>query len=162
MDTSVKLQDMLSFSKIPIYVVVGLLAIIFLYFLIPWLIQLCKKKRIQAGGGKTALEKKKSDSADARQVYLELLDALERDFNQGICDIRCTYQRMSVIIRDFVYEMTGIKVQNYTLRDIRKIRMPILEELVEEYYSPEFAQKSEGDVKASLDKTRNAIKNWGS
>ena len=91
---------------------------------------------------------------------IQIFSILEKEYQQEICDVRSTYQKMSEIIRDFVFEMTGIKVQNYTLSDIRQIKMPVLEELVEEYYSPEFAERSEGDVQAALDKTRKAIRHW--
>lgn len=160
MDTSVKLQEMLSFSKIPIYIAGGLLAAVLSYFLICYLIRLYKRKKAKAGERKTAAVERIPDLTDPRQTYLALLDALEKEYHQGNCDVRSTYQKMSEIIRDFVFEMTGIKVQNYTLSDIRQIKMPVLEELVEEYYSPEFAEMPEGNVQSALDKTGNAIRHW--
>lgn len=160
MDTSVKLQEMLSFSKLPIYITGGLLAAVILYFLLRYLIRCNKKKKTKTVEAKRPVVVQNRSLTDPRQTYLALLDALEKEYQQGICDVRSTYQKMSEIIRDFVFEMTGIKVQNYTLSDIRQIKMPVLEELVEEYYSPEFAERSEGDVQAALDKTRNAIRHW--
>lgn len=160
MDTSVELQEMLSFSKLPIYITGGLLAAVILYFLLRYLIRCNKKKKAKAVEVKRPVVEQNHTLTDPRQTYLALLDALEKEYQQGICDVRSTYQKMSEIIRDFVFEMTGIKVQNYTLSDIRQIEMPVLEELVEEYYSPEFAERSEGDVQAALDKTRNAIRHW--
>ncbi|MGN0326723.1 MAG: hypothetical protein ACI4DW_10440 [Lachnospiraceae bacterium] len=160
MDTSVKLQEMLSFSKLPIYITGGLLAAVILYFLLRYLIRCSKKRKAKAVEVKRPVVVQNHTLTDPRQTYLALLDALEKEYQQGICDVRSTYQKMSEIIRDFVFEMTGIKVQNYTLSDIRQIKMPVLEELVEEYYSPEFAERSEGDVQAALDKTRNAIRHW--
>lgn len=38
--------------------------------------------------------------------------------------------------------------------------MPELYYLVAEYYAPEFARKSDGDVRASLEKTRSLIERW--
>ena len=67
---------------------------------------------------------------------------------------------MSMCIRKFVHAVTGIKVQNYTLGDIGGLNMPGLYNLVSEYYSPEFARKSEGDVINSLAKTRSMIEQW--
>jgi len=56
--------------------------------------------------------------------------------------------------------MTNIKVQNYTLSDIEKINIPILYELVKEYYEPEFSKSSEGNILISLEKTRKVMESW--
>ena len=53
-----------------------------------------------------------------------------------------------------------IKVQYYTLEDIKKINMPILSKLVEEYYNPEFERVSKGNVLESIGKTKKVIENW--
>ena len=95
-----------------------------------------------------------------KNKYLSELAGIDRDFSMGKEDIRGAYQRMSQCIRQFVHAVTGIKVQNYTLQDIRRLNMPMLYALVAEYYAPEFARKSEGDVRNSLDKTRSLIERW--
>ena len=92
--------------------------------------------------------------------YLNLLRKLEAQFSDGSIDLRTAYQKMSLIIRNFVFEATGIKVQNYTLDDIRAAKLTSLEALVEEYYSPEFARMSEGDFYASMNKTGKVIEQW--
>ena len=81
-------------------------------------------------------------------------------YDQGKLDVRGAYQRMSRCIRGFVHAATGIRVQNYTLYDIERLNMPELYYLVAEYYAPEFARKSDGDVRASLEKTRSLIERW--
>ena len=60
----------------------------------------------------------------------------------------------------FVYEMTGISVQNCTLEEIRPLRIPRLTRLVEEYYEPEFSSEDLGDALKSLSKTRKEIESW--
>ena len=67
---------------------------------------------------------------------------------------------MSRCIRGFVHAATGIRVQNYTLYNIERLNMPELYYLVAEYYAPEFARKSDGDVRTSLEKTRSLIERW--
>ena len=63
-------------------------------------------------------------------------------------------------IRMFVYEVTGIKVQKYTLTEIRRVNIPQLTNLVREYYEPEFAREARADVKTSLYRTRMLIESW--
>ena len=74
-----------------------------------------------------------------KQKYLADLLKLETEVREGGIHARETYQRLSLLIRSFVFEMTGIRVQEYTLQDIRRLRLPVLTELVQEYYVPEFA-----------------------
>lgn len=92
--------------------------------------------------------------------YIKQLDELANDFAQEKITLRIGFQRMSSIIRNFVFEATGIKVQNYTLDEIRSIGLPKLDELVTEYYNPEFAKMSEGDFVESMLKTKKVIEQW--
>lgn len=95
-----------------------------------------------------------------KQKYLIKLNNLLNDFNQNKISNRKSYQILSNIIRNFVFETTNIKVQNYTLKEIKLLNMPILYELVSEYYTPEFSINSKGDFKSSLEKTRMVIEKW--
>ncbi len=92
--------------------------------------------------------------------YLQKLDYLERGIMAGSMSKRVSYQQVSGLIRDFVYDATGIKVQNYSLREIRKVGIPGLTALVQEYYEPEFARQSMADIRGSLFRTRKAIELW--
>lgn len=161
MDTSVKLQDMFSFSLVPIYIVAGLIGAIILYFIIDFIVRKIKSRPKKEVTKKQEIVVKKPVNVSAsKEKYIEKLVILENEYNNGTCDVRNAYQQMSAIIRDFVFDVTGIKVQNYTLLDIKGLNMPVLEELIEEYYSPEFEEQSEGNVKVSLDKTKAAIERW--
>lgn len=95
-----------------------------------------------------------------KSKYIKMLDDLSNDFVQEKVTLRIGFQRMSSIIRNFVFEATGIKVQNYTLDEIRSIGLPKLDELVTEYYNPEFAKMSEGDFVESMLKTKKVIEQW--
>lgn len=95
-----------------------------------------------------------------KNKYLQELYKLTNDFKNEKVSNRQAYQILSSIVRNFIYEATNIKVQNYTLKDISMINMPILYELVSEYYDPEFSKISRGNIMASIDKTRTVIERW--
>lgn len=99
-----------------------------------------------------------NDKKTVIQKYIKKLNELEDKVEK--IEIRHAYQTLSNIIRYFVYEITNIKVQNYTLQEIEKLNLPGLYELVEEYYKPEFAKQSLGDIKSSINKTRKVIEKW--
>ena len=92
--------------------------------------------------------------------YLTELDLLERELSAGLIDVRTAFQRLSAAIRNFVYEVTGIEVPNYTLYEIRQLNMPRLTKLIEEYYAPEFARSTRKKGFSSINMTREVIRRW--
>lgn len=156
MESSVSLQEPFSYAIWPI-VVAGALV---LTALIYWGIVLIRKKLSDRPQKPVVRELGADDKDRIRKKYIGELDAIGADFDTGRLDIRHAYQKMSMCIRRFVHEMTGIKVQNYTLCDIGTLGIPDLYSLVAEYYAPEFARKSEGDVRNSLARTRSTIERW--
>ncbi len=152
MSTSTDLQDMFSYSLTPLIIVISLLLICLLLILI------FRKRKPKAS--KQINIVKPLNINDIKNKYLQEIDNLLLCFNENKISLRSTYQKLSKLIRNFIYEVTGIKVQNYTLSDIKAINMPILSTLVEEYYHPEFAKESKGDITSSITKTREVIAKW--
>lgn len=95
-----------------------------------------------------------------KQKYITELMCIETDFVKQKIDKREAYQRLSMCIRMFVFEVTGIKVQKYTLSEITRVNIPQLTQLVKEYYEPEFARETRADIMASLMRTRSMITGW--
>ena len=67
---------------------------------------------------------------------------------------------MSRVVREFVYKATGTEVDKFTLSEISRTEFKDLTMLVGEYYRPEFDKISEGDVRASLEKSRRLVAGW--
>lgn len=122
-----------------------------------------EKKKL---AGTTKLEIKEAYERDKKRIikkYLKKIDKLSKEVESEKRELKLEYQILSKIIRDFVYEMTGVKVQNYSLQEIKEANIEKLYKLVEEYYTPEFAEnaeKSNYDIKASIEKTRKVIEKW--
>ena len=95
-----------------------------------------------------------------KNKYLIQLDNVELNFREQSISLRECYQKISEIIRMFVFEVTDISTQNYSLSEIKKLNMPVLYELIEEYYEPEFASRSIGDFESSIAKARRVINEW--
>ena len=158
MKTSVKLQEPFSYAIWPVIVVGVIFA--------GYVIYLFVRKRMESGKHKKATEgqvvrqQTKKDIAKIKLRYIEKLEKIKSSLYNKELTTREAYQRMSMCIRKFVYEVTGIKVQNYTLEDIRQLNMPVLEELIMEYYIPEFAIESIDNSVESIEKTKRAIEKW--
>ena len=97
---------------------------------------------------------------EIKERYLRELFDVEGALGRGDITVRQAFQSLSSIIRRFVYEVTGIEVQNYTLYEIRQLNMPRLTKLIEEYYAPEFARTTRMRGFASIERTRGVIRRW--
>ena len=150
MQIDTELREMFSYSIIliiPLLLLIILLLIIILH----------KKKDIK---NVKIIQPSSKNLIDIKSKYLYNIQILIEDLNTNKISERIAYQSLSRLIRNFIYEVTNIKVQYYTLEDIKKINMPILSKLVEEYYNPEFERVSKGNVLESIDKTKKVIENW--
>ncbi|MCL1917545.1 MAG: hypothetical protein FWG14_04405 [Peptococcaceae bacterium] len=156
MHTSVDLQDPFSYSLYPLIGVALLLLLLTLYFLLRAL----KKRRKQHAIPDTIPPTPLQTLAALQDKYLSQLDAIAAKLSQEKPSARKAYQDLSLTIRFFVDEVTHIKVQYCTLQDIEKLNMPILHELMQDYYAPEFSEHTLGNIHASLEKTREVIKKW--
>ncbi len=157
MKTSVELQE--PFRYMPVWLIIAIacvLVCIFLqvFFRLRYKGMLRKEKELKV------VKPRPEALVNKKRRYLRELDRLEQNVASGRISVRDGFQRMSVVIRLFVYEATRIRVQDYTLSEIRTLNMPALTQLVAEYYEPEFAEYSVTDIRQSLYKTRRVIEAW--
>lgn len=124
-----ELSNPFSYSIFPILI---LIIIIFLLILILFI----RKKKKDAKKKIVIITPNEKDKNAIKNFYIEKINELLVNIQKNIISNREAYQSLSKLIRMFIYEMTNIKVQNYTLGDIKNINIPILYELVKEYYSP--------------------------
>lgn len=150
MQVQTELKPMFSYSFLTIVLIAIFIIIIFI------LIKYIKKKEIQ----KNVIIPNHKDLLSIKKKYLLKIQKLTNDINSNSITNRKAYQNLSSLIRNFIYEATNIKVQNYTLKEIKMIGIPILYELVNEYYNPEFAKISKGNISSSIEKTRMVIEKW--
>ena len=150
MSVSIKLSSMFLYSLLPIIITLVSMIIIFL-IIKPSRKKITKEQVIVPNYENMVLIKNK---------YLLAIDQLNKDFTENNISLRSAYQTLSKLVRNFVYEVTNIKVQNYTLDDIKDLNLPILYELISEYYNPEFSINSSGNFDYSIKKKRGVIEKW--
>ena len=155
METTVKLQELYAYSILPISIIAILVIAITIYILIE---KIKKKNEIVKIEDVKIVEPKNIKSIQNK--YLKRLDNLRKKLELNRITTRVAYQGLSTLIRYFKYEVTDIKVQNYTLSEIETLNMPFLTELIQEYYAPEFAKQSIGDIKQAIEKTRKVVEKW--
>lgn len=154
MQVETELRDMFSYSFIPL-IVIALLIVITIILLKVYR----PRKRKENITSKVVIPPKK-DMIKVKNKYLEEVDKLLDGVNSGEIKNRKAYQLLSKIVRNYIFEATNIKVQNYTLSEIEKVNIPSLYELVKEYYDPEFCKESLGNIIDSIKRTRGVIEKW--
>ena len=144
------LRPMFSYSLFPILILMITIGVIVFFLLKP------KKEKKEP----IIIKPPVRNLFEIKKRYLDQLQKLESDIQNKKVSNRNAYIKLSMIIRNFIYEVTQIKVQNYSLQEIIKVNIPSLTALVEEYYNPEFARESKGTIHDSLTKTREVIEKW--
>ncbi len=95
-----------------------------------------------------------------RQKALLSIDKIAFDLSRNGIDTRESYQRLSMIMRTFVSEMTGRNFTSLTLSELKSMGLSSLAELIEHCYAPEFAMKSKADFKKDAEKAKWMVKTW--
>ena len=158
MQTSINLQEPFAYSIIPVIIIICL-TLIETYYLI-FLRKKNDKNKIDETKVKVIPEKNIKNIPVIKAKYLKQLEEIEYKYANNVIELRKAYQMISENIRLFVFEITDITTQNYSLAEIQRLNIPILYELIKEYYEPEFASKSVGDFKSSINKARRVINEW--
>ncbi len=154
MQTTINLQEPFTYSLIPL-----IITTVFIIGLTIYLI--CSKNKFKVKNNvKTIPERNEKNIPVIKNKYLQQLNEIEDKYNNQKIELRKAYQLISESIRLFVFEVTNITTQNYSLAEIKKLNIPELYELIEEYYEPEFASKTVGDFISSINKARRVINEW--
>ena len=154
MQTSVNLQEPYSFSIIPIIVLIIIASV--LVFVLLFL----KKNQKEKSEVKAIPQKNIKNIPAIKSKHLRELEAIEYQYKNNKLELRKAYQLISENVRLFVFEVTDITTQNYSLTEIKKLNIPNLYETIAEYYEPEFSKKPSGDFINSVNKARRIINEW--
>lgn len=96
-----------------------------------------------------------------RAKYWALITQIEQMFDSGRLDARATHRELSMAVRTFVHEMTGLQAHRMTLAQLREHQLPLAADAVELYYPGEFAAHSDHlTVAESAQTARNVVSSW--
>lgn len=164
--TNVELQGPLSFARWPMIVLGAVLGAALLYAAVRILIHYIKiwaenKKKLEEAKKQAELEKPKVLGIDVIKAnYLAQIESLSAEYAQGKLESRAAYEKLSSIFRNFVYEATGTPAHKYTLYDIKGLNNQVIYNLVNNYYTPEFARNEKGNIMESIEITKRAVSQW--
>lgn len=160
MQTSINLQKLYNYSVWPLL----LFFFIFVIMTVSLIVILLKKNKKNTVVKKPVIkeipEKNIKNVPVIKDKYISKLNEIEKKHKEEKIDLRKAYQQISETVRLFVFEVTDISTQNFSLSEIKKANIPGLYELIEEYYEPEFAKKSIGDFDDAINKARRIVSEW--
>lgn len=158
MRITVQLQEKYGYLILP--VLIFILAVVFACVLIICLKYRPRRKKQVVDGEKAWRALYDDEKRRLRIKYLQLLDALYYKVSYDRISNRQCYLTISRYVRQFVSEITGVKVSRCTLSDIKWMNMPVLAALIEELYEAEFSKLSMGDPYWAIEKTKRVIEVW--
>ena len=95
-----------------------------------------------------------------KQKYLQLIAEVEQKHSAGGLTARAAHQKLSYLLRMFVYEIRGHRVDTLTLEDLQKTRYTALTGAIATFYMPEFTAVQRGDVASALALARKVVTEW--
>lgn len=167
MVTTIKLQKMYVYPVEPIIALAILLGVLLFVFLL--ILFMKKVKNKPAANNAPVNATVKTNIGDSlKQKYIGEITRLGEKIEDGSMDERECYQKLSLLIREFVHDATGINTASCTYEDIRGLKIKTLTELIGEFYEPEFARVDElktnhtkkRDLEKAMAKTRKMIEQW--
>ena len=100
------------------------------------------------------------DLTDLKQKYQRLIDEIEQNHTAGKLSSRKAHQKLSHILRMFVVEINGHRVDTLTLRDLEKTRYKTLAAAIKQFYIPEFTAVEQGSVAEAAALARKTVAAW--
>lgn len=164
MVTSVKLQMPFEYSwwVSVITILILLLGLIGVNYVFFWLYRNVQKASASMPAAHKIIMTPEVLRRVKEQYTLRVQSVMDR-YSSGALSKRDGYQELSLVIRGFVHEVTGINVENFTAKEVKAMGIRRLDVLMEEYYVPEFAEDErsrEKDLMASCNVAMGVIKAW--
>lgn len=96
-----------------------------------------------------------------RQRYLQLIAAIAQRHRAGELGARDAHLELSLAVRTFVHEMTGLQTQRMTLAQLRAHGLPLVGDAVELLYPGEFsAYGGPFTVAQAADMAQGVVQSW--
>lgn len=100
------------------------------------------------------------DLTQLKIKYQTLINEVEQKYSAKELSARQVHQKLSYLLRMFVFETRGHRVDTLTLDDLKKTRYDELTKAIEQFYLPEFAAVERGNVPNALELSRKVVSEW--
>ena len=99
---------------------------------------------------------KKNKKPDIKKKYLLKIKILDNQINLNKVE-KIHFQRLSLIIRNYISETHNINIQNYSLNEIKKLNNKKLTNLIEKLYEYEFSNRKCKNIQKLFNQAKEVI-----
>jgi len=158
MPTSVKLQDMESYSLILTIIAIALIALPVIILIILKMIRYERPPRKPKPVKPAPVIH--YEPQQLKSIYLGMISEVETRYTNNLIDLRQAHIDLSRIVREYCAKASHVNTDKLTLREIARLGKPSLFDTIKEFYQPEFAYDSDKDIKMSFWSAREVIRTW--
>lgn len=101
-----------------------------------------------------------SDIHRLKEAYLLRIDAVEADAAGGRLTSRACHQELSLLVRKFARDVTGVDAPRMTLADLDRHPLPAAADAVGRLYPGEFGAEPLPPIARSAEAARQAVRLW--
>jgi hypothetical protein len=101
-----------------------------------------------------------SDLTALKEAYLQRIDAVSADASAGVLTARESHRELSLLVRKFARDVTGVDAPRMTLAELRRHPLPAAAEAVARIYPGEFGLEPLPRVSESAETARRAVWQW--
>lgn len=158
MQKSVELREWVAYE--PIWLIVGLILLVVIIAWYGWVFFSTRRKPQRSLATLQPQPYIPPDLTGLKQKYLQLIAEVDTAYQSKQISARVVHQKLSYLLRMFVFETRGHRVDTLTLADLQKTRYEQLTKAIERYYLPEFTKVQQGDVQSALALAREVVEQW--
>jgi hypothetical protein len=100
------------------------------------------------------------DLHDLKEAYLQRIDAVVADADAGLLTARQSHQELSLLVRRFARDVSGVDAPRMTLAELHGHPLPGIAEAVRSIYPGEFGMEPLPPVRQSAETARQAVWQW--
>ncbi|MGK3955773.1 hypothetical protein ACLKOZ_06230 [Arthrobacter sp. R4] len=101
-----------------------------------------------------------SDIHSLKEAYLQRIDAVETDAAAGRLTSRASHQELSLLVRKFTRDVTGVDAPRMTLAELDSHPLPAAATAVGRLYPGEFGAEPLPPLARSAETARQAVRAW--
>lgn len=101
-----------------------------------------------------------SDIRSLKEAYLQRIDAVAADAGAGRLTARASHQELSLLVRKFTRDVTGVDAPRMTLAELDRHPLPAAADAVSRLYPGEFGAEPLPPVALSAEAARRAVRSW--
>ncbi|RKR73833.1 hypothetical protein [Frondihabitans australicus] len=140
-----------------LYLVIGVLLVA---LVVAWFVFVSRFSRTRVPRPVVEAPRRPADLRLLQAKYAGLIDEVEAEHRAGRLGDRAVARRLSLLLRFFASEASGVDAQVMTLSDLRLARLPTVTGAVEGYYPPAFRASSETDAAEAVATAREVVRSW--